>query len=89
MQTGDVVGKLAERDHYCHMFKWIELRELISRFPCKIVEASASNFLSMDHRRMIKKIGKDADTWKRFLKWELEFCKEVLIFIFFKILILE
>lgn len=76
MQTGDVVGKLAEGDHYCHMFKWSELVALIGQFPCTIVDASASNFLSMDHRRMIKKIQKDDSIWKRFLKWELEFCKE-------------
>lgn len=76
MQTGDVVGELAEGDHYCHMFKWSELRELIGQFPCTIVDVSASNFLSMDHSVMINKIRKNTDIWNRFLKWELEFCKE-------------
>lgn len=76
IQTGDVIGKIADGDHYCHLFKWKELRELINQFPCMIVEASASNYLSMEHNKMIKAIKKDENTWKNFLKWELDFCKE-------------
>jgi len=30
----------------------------------------------MGHEQMIKRIQKDENHWKKFLKWELEFCKE-------------
>ena len=44
--TGDHHGAVA-LGHNCHLYRWAELKEVISRHPCRIVSASAANFLSV------------------------------------------
>ena len=78
-QTGDVLGDLARRGtHQCHMFRWSEFQEILSRYPVEILDVSAANFLSIgiSNEEYLKGIMKDPKKWKFFLKWELDFCKE-------------
>ncbi len=78
-RTGDVVGKLASNGtHQCHMFRWSELRDLLSKYPVDIMDVSATNFLStgLAYEEVLTKVMIDTEKWNTFLKWELEFCKE-------------
>jgi ubiquinone/menaquinone biosynthesis C-methylase UbiE len=77
--TGDVLGKLADQGtHQCHMFRWSEFRETLSRHPVEILDASSANFLStgISNEEYLTKLMEDPEKWNVFLKWELDFCKE-------------
>jgi 2-polyprenyl-3-methyl-5-hydroxy-6-metoxy-1,4-benzoquinol methylase len=79
VDSGDVLGKMAaEGTHQCHMFRWSEYRELLSRYPVEILDASAANFLStgLFNEEYLTVLMNDSEKWKLFLKWELDFCKE-------------
>lgn len=45
-EDGDVTGKLASNGHHCRMYRWNELKSLLQKHPCEIVEASACAYLS-------------------------------------------
>ncbi|MHA1135765.1 MAG: methyltransferase domain-containing protein [Candidatus Thorarchaeota archaeon] len=46
-RTGDVLGNLANRGtHQCHMLRYGEFEEILSKYPIKILDAAASNILS-------------------------------------------
>ncbi|MHA2176963.1 MAG: class I SAM-dependent methyltransferase [Candidatus Thorarchaeota archaeon] len=78
-QTGDVVGKLAgEGTNHCHMYRWSEYRDILSKHPVDIVDVSAANFLSTGtaNTDLLNEIRMDAKKWDTFLKWELDFTKE-------------
>ncbi len=78
-RNGDVVGKYASSEsHQCHMFRWSEIKEILSRYPVKILDASAANFLSTGSTRQdrLTKIMNNPEQWKMFLKWERDFCAE-------------
>lgn len=74
--TGDLYGDVSTNGHYCHMYRWSELRALLQRHTCTIVAASASNFLSIRNEETLQAIMNDDAIWERFLQWEIEFCKE-------------
>jgi len=78
-RTGDVIGDLAaEGSHQCHMFRWSEYRDVLSRHPVDILEVSAANYLSngLYNEEYLNELSKDSEKWNMFLKWELDFCKE-------------
>jgi len=78
-QTGDVLGVLAGRGtHQCHMYRWSEFREILSKHPIEILDVSGANFLSNgeDREEYLTEIMNDSKKWKMFLKWELDFSKE-------------
>jgi ubiquinone/menaquinone biosynthesis C-methylase UbiE len=78
-KTGDVYGKLASRGtNQCHMFRWSEYSDVLSKHPVEILDASAANFLSTGeyNSEFINNIMKDRKLWETFLKWELDFAKE-------------
>ncbi|MFW9833833.1 MAG: class I SAM-dependent methyltransferase [Candidatus Thorarchaeota archaeon] len=78
-QTGDVTGKLAAQStHQCHMFRWSEYQEILSRHPVEILDASAANFLTNGqfNEEYLAELIHDEEKWKMFLKWELDFCRE-------------
>ncbi|MFW9980631.1 MAG: methyltransferase domain-containing protein [Candidatus Thorarchaeota archaeon] len=78
-RTGDVIGDLAAKGtHQCHMFRWSEYRESISKHPVEILDASAANYLSngLFNEEYLTELSKDAEKWNMFLKWELDFCQE-------------
>jgi ubiquinone/menaquinone biosynthesis C-methylase UbiE len=78
-QTGDVLGKMADQgSHQCHMFRWNEFREVLSKHPVEILDVSAANFLStgLFNEEFLTGLMSDSEKWNLFLKWELDFCKE-------------
>ncbi len=63
--TGDLPGDI-NRGHVCRLYRWSDLERLISTHPCRVVAASASNFLSVTN-----------ESWDdRFLEVELQACRE-------------
>lgn len=78
-RSGDVLGSLAAKGtHQCHMFRWSEFKEILSKYPVDILDVSAANFLSSGllRREYLTEVMKDSEKWAMFLKWELDFCKE-------------
>jgi SAM-dependent methyltransferase len=75
LDTGNQRGPIS-RGHHCHMYRWQELRALLDRHPCKLVDASAANYLSAQGSEALSEIEGDPVLWERFLRWELEFCRE-------------
>ena len=64
-ETGDLPADV-NRGHVCRLYRWSDLERLFAPHPCRVVAASAANFLS---------VGNDA--WdERFLELELEVCRE-------------
>lgn len=65
IETGDLPADINE-GHVCRLYRWRNLEELLARQPCRLLAASASNFLSV--RR---------DDWDdRFLEIEVAACRE-------------
>jgi SAM-dependent methyltransferase len=63
--TGDLDGEI-NNGHVCRLYRWSTLEALLARHPCRIVAASAANFLSVAN-----------DGWdERFLELEIEMCRE-------------
>lgn len=62
---GDLDGEI-NNGHVCRLYRWSTLEALLGRHPCRIVAASAANFLSVKN-----------DAWDdRFLELEIEMCRE-------------
>lgn len=59
-----------------HMFRWEELRALIDAEPCRIVAASASNFLSLQNDEVAGRWLDDTDASQALLDWELRACAD-------------
>jgi len=72
--TGDVTSDLTP--HQGHMYRWSELAALLARHPCRLVAASAANFLVLNNAEAAQKAQADPALWEAFLRWELEFCRE-------------
>ncbi|UCH03358.1 MAG: hypothetical protein JSW05_07100 [Candidatus Thorarchaeota archaeon] len=77
-EDGDVVDKLASNGHHCRMYRWSDLRSLLQRHACEIVEASACAYLSnsLHTEERLREVMEKPEVWNAFLRWELEFCKE-------------
>jgi len=76
-RTGDLCDPaISPNGHYCRMYRWSGLRDLLSRHPCEVVAASASNFLSPGNEAALEAIAGDAEAWDRFLAWEIDYCRE-------------
>jgi SAM-dependent methyltransferase len=64
-ETGDLDGQIND-GHVCRLYRWSALQALLGRHPCRIVAASAANFLSVAN-----------DAWDdRFLELEIQVCRE-------------
>ena len=78
-QTGDVWGKYAAGGtNQCHMFRWNEFKEILSKHPVDILDASAANYLSngLHNEEYLTELMSDSKKWNLFLKFELDFCQE-------------
>jgi SAM-dependent methyltransferase len=63
--TGDLPGDI-NNGHVCRLYRWSDLEALLERHPCRLVTASAANFLSAGNER-----------WdERFLELEMDACRE-------------
>ena len=54
------------KGHVCRLYRWTDLERLLSGHPCRVVAASAANFLSVANEH-----------WDdRFLELEVAACRE-------------
>jgi SAM-dependent methyltransferase len=76
VDTGDQYGVTAPGGHYCRMYRWEDLEALLERHPCKVVSASASNFLSVQNEALLEEAHRDPLFWETLLEWESRFCEQ-------------
>jgi hypothetical protein len=64
-------------------YTWSSLQELLRRHPCRIVDASAANFLGIgNNEQLIEPLLEDAQgsgpsrLWDAYLAWEVECCRQ-------------
>lgn len=74
MATGD--NRLDEGAHPCRMFRWREIEAMVDRLECRVLGASASNFLSSGDQQVVAHIEQDPVLWELLLEWEEEYCAE-------------
>jgi len=78
VETGDQFGETArstviDLPHEMHLFTWDELERLLVTRPCRLLEASAANFLSVRADGALAHLGSEA--WEQFLSWEEAACR--------------
>lgn len=59
-----------------HLFTWEELRALLETQACRIVAASASNFLSLQNDAVAEDWLADEDMSRVLLDWEARACAD-------------
>lgn len=72
-KTGDLTGDIA-RGHICKLYDWEQLEKIITKFPCKILDASASNYLSNNRDERLLEYRNNPTYWEKFLEWEVQYC---------------
>jgi SAM-dependent methyltransferase len=78
VETGDQFGEtgrstLVDLPHELHLFTWEELEHLLAPRPCRLLDASAANFLSVRADSALADL--DPETWGQFLNWEEAACR--------------
>ena len=76
--TGDQFGEtgrstVIDLPHEMHLFTWAEVERLLATRPCRLVDASAANFLSVRAGGTLSDL--DLETWHQFLDWEEGACR--------------
>lgn len=79
IDTGDQLGLAAQSTtidlpHEMHLFTWAELQHMLATQPCRVVDASAANFLSIRADSTLDSL--EGADWERFLNWEERACRE-------------
>jgi len=74
--TGDLTSPHASLGVPMHLFTWEELRRLIARHRCEVLDAAAANFLSTADPATCQSFADDERLWPRFLEWERAACRE-------------
>jgi hypothetical protein len=64
-ETGDLEAEVND-GHVCRLYRWSDLEALLARHSCRLVMASAANFLSVNNQ----------DWDERFLEVEIEACRQ-------------
>jgi hypothetical protein len=77
VETGDLVGEPAtvswmNLPHECHLFTWEQVDGLLARRPCRLLAASASNFLSIRAEQALSALS--SEEWERLIAWEERAC---------------
>jgi SAM-dependent methyltransferase len=72
LASGDLMRQ-TNRGHECHMFRWRELSELLTRHG-SVLSASATNFLTAQDERLLDSAS--AEERAQIHRWELELCRE-------------
>jgi SAM-dependent methyltransferase len=78
VETGDQFGEtgrstVVDLPHEMHLFTWEELERLLVARPCRLLDASAANFLSVRAEAALSDL--DPETWDQFLNWEEAACR--------------
>ena len=58
------------------MYRYSELKTLLQKFPCKVVAASAANYLSLGRDEFLATHLQNEELRKLFFSWELDYCAE-------------
>lgn len=58
------------------MFRWREIKDMASPLPCRLVGASASNFLTCGDQDVVEAVETDPALWTLLLDWEEQMCAE-------------
>jgi SAM-dependent methyltransferase len=69
-------GEQRHVPHQCRMFRWREIQAMVSRLPCELLVASASNAASSGDPAAVERLERDPERWARFLDWESELAQE-------------
>jgi hypothetical protein len=75
VQTGDLVDDVFGT-HHCHMYRWSELEALLLAHELEMMEAGASNFLTVGNEGALGDLPQDASRWEALLRWEVDLCRE-------------
>lgn len=78
VETGDQFGEtgrstVIDLPHELHLFTWAEVERLLATRPCRLLDASAANFLSVRADGALLDL--DPQTWSQFLDWEEAACR--------------
>jgi len=78
VETGDQFGETGRSTmrglpHELHLFTWEEVERLLATRPCRLLEASAANFLSVRADGALPDL--NPETWDQFLNWEEAACR--------------
>ena len=68
LRTGFLAGEI-NNGHVLQMYRWRELEELLARHPCRLLLASAANFLSIGNDEAFTQD-------ERWLEQEIAACRE-------------
>lgn len=73
-ETGDLAARVPGMSfpHECHLFTWDEVEALLKARPCSIVEATATNYLSVNLGDLLQDL--DESRWERVVDWEQQIC---------------
>jgi ubiquinone/menaquinone biosynthesis C-methylase UbiE len=58
------------------MYRFSELKKILANFPCRILAASAANYLSPGRDEFLQTHLQTEELRQKFLAWELDFCAE-------------
>jgi 2-polyprenyl-3-methyl-5-hydroxy-6-metoxy-1,4-benzoquinol methylase len=72
--TGDL--RHTPGTHTCRMYRWREVESLIAAQPCRLLAASASNFMSLADVETVQTFEADPELRKWFVDWEVQLCRE-------------
>jgi SAM-dependent methyltransferase len=78
VETGDQFDEtgrstVIDLPHEMHLFTWDEVEGLLATRPCRLLDASAANFLSVRADGAASDLA--SETWDQFLSWEEEACR--------------
>ena len=63
--------------HFPHkMYRFSELKALVQKYPCRLVAASAANYLSPGRDEFLATHLQPSEHKEQFLAWELDYCAE-------------
>ncbi len=69
-------GEQRHLAHQCRMFRWSEIEHMLSRLPCQLLVASASNATSLGDAAALGQLENKPNLWARLLDWEDELAQE-------------
>jgi hypothetical protein len=73
LATGDLSAEI-NNGHAIHMFRWQELRELLERHGCAVVDAAAANYLSPGNEATLAGVEGESELWEALMEAEEVAC---------------
>jgi hypothetical protein len=63
VDTGDLYRVTAPGGHHCRMYRWKDLKTLLERHPCEVINVSAANFPLMQNEALLEEARRDPRFW--------------------------